>query len=54
MMNVYNGNVMLDGNGEAWAQLPEWFQVLNIVNRYQLIPDWHAGSQPGYCSENSK
>jgi hypothetical protein len=36
MMNVYNGNVVLDGNGEATIQLPEWFQTLNRDFRYQL------------------
>jgi hypothetical protein len=38
MMNIYNGNVILDGNGEAWIQLPGWFQALNIDYRYQLTP----------------
>jgi hypothetical protein len=36
MMNVYNGNVMLDGNGEAWVELPHWFEALNRDFRYQL------------------
>ena len=36
MMNVYNGNVVLDKNGEAWVQLPEWFEALNKDYRYQL------------------
>jgi hypothetical protein len=36
MMNIYNGNVVLDGDGEAWVQLPEWFEVLNRDFRYQL------------------
>lgn len=36
MMNVYNGNVVLDKNGEAWVQLPEWFESLNKDYRYQL------------------
>jgi len=36
MMNVYNGNVVLDGNGEAWVELPEWFETLNRDFRYQL------------------
>jgi hypothetical protein len=38
MMNVYNGNVVLDERGEAWVQLPEWFEVLNCDFRYQLTP----------------
>ncbi|MCL4863915.1 MAG: hypothetical protein KJZ93_31195, partial [Caldilineaceae bacterium] len=38
MMNVYNGNVTLDDNGEAWVQLAEWFEALNRDFRYQLTP----------------
>lgn len=36
MMNVYNGNVHLDGQGEAEVELPEWFESLNREFRYQL------------------
>ena len=36
MMNVYNGNVVLDVNGEAWVEMPEWFEELNKDYRYQL------------------
>ncbi len=36
MMNVYNGNVVLDSSGEAWVELPEWFDALNRDFRYQL------------------
>jgi hypothetical protein len=36
MMNVYNGNVSLDERGEAWIDLPEWFEALNKAYRYQL------------------
>jgi len=36
MMNVYNGNVVLDGTGEAVVELPEWFEALNKDFRYQL------------------
>jgi hypothetical protein len=35
-MNVYNGNLVLDANGEAWVELPEWFGALNRDFRYQL------------------
>jgi hypothetical protein len=38
MMNVYNGNVILDKNGEAWVELPAWFEALNQDYRYQLTP----------------
>ena len=36
MMNVYNGNVMLDGDGAATVTLPDYFEVLNMDFRYQL------------------
>jgi hypothetical protein len=36
MMNVYNGNVVLDAAGEAWVELPDWFEALNADFRYQL------------------
>lgn len=36
MLNVYNGNVVLDGRGEAWVELPAWFEALNRDFRYQL------------------
>jgi hypothetical protein len=36
MMNLYNGNVILDSNGEAAVVLPDWFGRLNRDFRYQL------------------
>jgi hypothetical protein len=36
MMNIYNGTVLLDSNGEAWINLPDWFEALNRDFRYQL------------------
>ena len=36
MMNVYNGNVTLDAQGEATVSLPDWFEALNRDFRYQL------------------
>ena len=36
MLNIYNGNVILDNNGEAEVHLPEWFEALNEDFRYQL------------------
>jgi len=36
MMNIYNGNVVTDGNGDAIVPLPEWFETLNRDFRYQL------------------
>jgi hypothetical protein len=38
MMNIYNGNVKLNENGEAWVELPDWFEALNMDFRYQLTP----------------
>ena len=36
MKNVYDGVATLDANGEAWVQLPAWFESLNAEFRYQL------------------
>jgi hypothetical protein len=36
MMNVYNGNVKLDENGQAVVELPDYFEALNFDFRYQL------------------
>lgn len=36
MMNIYNGNVVLDGNGEAVVVLPDWFGALNRDFRYEI------------------
>jgi hypothetical protein len=36
MMNIYNGNVTTDANGNATIVLPEWFEALNKDFRYQL------------------
>ena len=36
MMNIYNGNVVLDDRGEAWVEMPDWFEALNRDFRYQL------------------
>src|SRR4029453_13052647 len=43
MMNVYNGNLVLDADGEAEVVLPDWFEALNRDFRYQLT----AIGQPG-------
>ena len=43
MMNVYTGNVVLDGNGEATIQLPDWFEAVNTDFRYQLTPVGRPG-----------
>ena len=36
MMNIYNGNVTTDAEGNAVVHLPEWFESLNRDFRYQL------------------
>lgn len=36
MMNIYNGNVVLDEKGAATVQMPDWFEALNMEFRYQL------------------
>jgi hypothetical protein len=36
MMNLYNGNITTDENGEAIVVLPEYFEALNKEFRYQL------------------
>ena len=36
MLNIYNGNVVTDANGDAVVVLPEWFETLNRDFRYQL------------------
>jgi hypothetical protein len=36
MMNIYNGNVVTDGSGNAQIMLPDWFCALNRDYRYQL------------------
>jgi hypothetical protein len=51
MMNIYNGNAVLDASGEAWVELPEWFESLNFDFRYQLTaiggasPNLHIASE---------
>jgi len=43
MMNIYNGVVSLDGQGEAMVELPEYFGALNRDFRYQLTPIGEPG-----------
>ena len=51
MMNVYNGNVVLDGAGEATVVLPDYFDVLNHDFRYQLTPIGAPGPNLYIASE---
>ncbi len=52
MMNVYNGNVVLDASGEATVQLPDWFGALNRDYRYQLT--CIGGFAPVYIADKVK
>ena len=36
MKNIYDGVAVLDENGEATVELPEWFEAVNHEVRYQL------------------
>ncbi len=36
MKNIYDGVVRLDAHGQAWVDLPDWFEALNRDFRYQL------------------
>ena len=36
MMNIYNGNITTDANGNALVTMPDWFEALNSDFRYQL------------------
>ena len=38
MKNIYDGTLTLDANGEAFVELPNWFEALNSDFRYQLTP----------------
>jgi hypothetical protein len=38
MMNIYNGVVVLDSDGNATVAMPDYFQALNSDFRYQLTP----------------
>jgi hypothetical protein len=49
MMNIYNGNAVLNEKGEAWVELPDWFEALNRDFRYQLT--CIGGFAPVYIAE---
>jgi hypothetical protein len=38
VLNVYRGNVVLDANGEAEIQLPDYFHLINTNFSYNLTP----------------
>ncbi|MFZ0667477.1 MAG: hypothetical protein WAM97_17115 [Acidimicrobiales bacterium] len=51
MKNVYDGTAILDGDGSAIVELPDWFEALNRDFRYTLTaldvpaPDLHISSR---------
>jgi hypothetical protein len=51
MLDVYRGHAMLDAKGEAWVQMPAWFEALNSDFDYQLTaigtpgPDLHIAQE---------
>jgi hypothetical protein len=49
MKNLYDGVVVLDANGEAQVELPEWFEALNRDFLYQLT--CIGGFAPVYVAE---
>jgi len=49
LKNMYDGVVTLDSKGEAWVQLPAWFEALNHNFRYQLT--CVGGFAPVYIAE---
>jgi hypothetical protein len=49
MKNLYDGVAMLDANGEAVVELPEWFEALNRDFRYQLT--CIGGAAPVYVAD---
>jgi len=53
MMNVYNGNVTLDGNGTVAVTLPDYFDALNKEYRYQLTSIGAPGPNLYIASEIS-
>lgn len=36
VLNIYSGNVVADGAGEAWITLPDYFEAINTDPRYTL------------------
>ncbi len=49
MMNIYNGNIVLDAKGEANVSMPDWFEALNREFRYQLTSI--GGFNPIYIAD---
>lgn len=49
LKNVYDGVAVLDARGEAWVQMPSYFDVLNGEFRYQLTTI--GGFAPVYIAQ---
>ena len=49
MKSVHDGVATLDGSGEVWVELPNWFEALNCDFRYQLT--CIGGFAPVYVAE---
>jgi hypothetical protein len=49
MLNLYTGRVTLDANGEAWVEMPSWFEPANTGFDYQLT--CIGGYAPVYISQ---
>jgi len=49
VLNIYTGNVILDADGEAWVEFPEWFAAINRDPRFQLT--CIGGFAPVYVAE---
>ena len=49
ILNLYRGTAVLNTNGEAWAELPDYFESINRDFTYQLtavgapMPNLHVG-----------
>ena len=54
VLNIYSGNIRLDGGGEAIVKLPEWFEALNKDFRYALTPIGAPGPGLYIAQEVSK
>lgn len=52
MKNIYEGNCLLDDNGEAMVEMPSYFEVLNRDFHYQLT--CIGGYAPIYVAEKVK
>ena len=53
MMNIYSGNVVTDGAGNAIVRMPDYFEALNRDFRYQLTVMGETFAQAIVASEIS-